>query len=119
MYKRQDKGTSDLDDLFGQVIQPRPELIETPEDAVKVVSETVPKAVDAFENTEVRTWVDNTGLYQTVGRLIKVNEDHVKLLKTNGKTCTVPFSRLSQSDSDYVASLATQHEIFVVAMSGK
>lgn len=71
--------------------------------------------VTGLENTEPRTWVDNTGDFRTDGRLIKIGDDYVKLLKENGKTCTVPMSRLSDNDSDYVRSISQQLAMFVMA----
>ncbi|WP_283431369.1 SHD1 domain-containing protein [Neorhodopirellula lusitana] len=108
--------TSDLDDLFGQTDQPALEEIATPEPAVQVVSDTR-TTNDALENTESRVWIDNTGLYRTEGRLIRIADDHIKLLKANGKTCTVPFARLSDSDSEYLQSIIDQMETYVIAMA--
>ncbi len=82
----------------------------------------VPQSADTLiglDNTESRTWVDNTGGFRTEGRLIKIGDDHVKLLKNNGKTCTVPKSRLSDADSDYVQSIAHRVALFVMATPGR
>jgi hypothetical protein len=53
-------------------------------------------------NEPVRRWVDNTGLHETIGRLVEVHPDHIRILKANGRHATVPFTRLSHHDQDYV-----------------
>ncbi len=72
-----DEGASDLDDLFDSRNTPR-------------------------DRPAVRTWVDNTGRFRTTGQLLEVAASHVRLLKENGKTCTVPLRRLSDEDFSYV-----------------
>jgi hypothetical protein len=49
-----------------------------------------------------REWVDNTGKYTTRGRLVSFLDGHVRLLKENGRTTTVPLTRLSQNDLEFV-----------------
>ena len=51
---------------------------------------------------ELRRWVDNSGEYSCRGRLIRVLDGKLQLLKDNGRTTTVPFGRLSQSDLQFV-----------------
>ena len=72
--------------------------------------------MDPLENTRVRTWVDNTGQYETVGRLIVIADDFVRLLKSNGKTCTVSNDRLCKADAAYVESIKKDVERTRVAM---
>jgi hypothetical protein len=50
----------------------------------------------------MRTWVDNTGNYSCRGRLVSLLDGHVRLLKDNGRTSTVPLSRLSANDVQFV-----------------
>ena len=75
----------DLDDLFGGK---RP-------------------AAGATVSRSVRTWMDNTGKYQTEAKLVHIAIDHIKLLKSNGKISTVPLRRLSVGDFDYVQMQAS------------
>ena len=75
----------------------------TPPQPSRLVSET--KADEAV----VRVWTDNTGQYQTVGKLVKIGTSHVRLVKENGNTTTVARSRLSQRDLDYVNGM--EHSI--------
>ena len=82
-----DDAGDDLDDLFGSAPQ-----ADVPTRVVK----------QKIESPQVRTWTDNTGKYQTVGRLVKVGETHVRLLKDNGRFTTVSKKRLSQDDLAYV-----------------
>jgi hypothetical protein len=58
----------------------------------------------------LRQWVDNTGRFTCQGRLLRIADGHVRLLKDNGRTTTVPFSRLSQGDRHFVERQASaQH----------
>jgi hypothetical protein len=60
-----------------------------------------------FRGAEYKTWVDNTGTYTVNGRLSMIYSDKVKILKENGKTTTVPLSRLSDRDFAYVQWVAS------------
>jgi hypothetical protein len=51
---------------------------------------------------ELRQWNDNTGQHSCRGRMIKMLDGKVQLLKDNGRTSTVPFSRLSSDDLAFV-----------------
>ena len=55
-----------------------------------------------YLSADARSWVDNTGQFSCVARLVAVEGGSVKLLKINGKTATAPLSRLSQSDLLFV-----------------
>jgi len=52
----------------------------------------------------VRRWIDNTGIHETIGRLVEVHPDHIRILKANGRHATVPLTRLSRHDQDYVTA---------------
>jgi hypothetical protein len=60
----------------------------------------------------VRRWIDSSGLHETIGRLVEVHPDRVRILKRNGRYTTVPMQRLSRHDQAYAATvgerLATQ-----------
>ena len=78
----------DLDDLFGfREVTPAP------------VTTTVSTEI---ERPEFRVWTDNTGRYQTVGKLVKISDTHVRLLKDNNRFSTVSKDRLSQADLAYI-----------------
>ncbi len=49
----------------------------------------------------VREWVDNTGKYRTLAKLIEVTDEHVVLLKPDGKQSKVPWNRLSLTDQEF------------------
>ncbi len=55
-----------------------------------------------LSSLSLRHWVDNTGQYAVDARLIAVADGHVRLLKANGRTATVAFSRLSDEDLSFV-----------------
>ena len=56
----------------------------------------------------MRVWTDNTGSYQTVGRLVVIAKTHVRLLKDNGRYSTVQLTRLSERDVEYVMAVAVK-----------
>ena len=91
---------SDLEELFGQNTRLQPVLQEQATHSVSFVAHVMP----------FRTWSDDTGAYQTVGRLLIIEEDKVRLLKSNGRTCSVGFGRLSNADLEYVRSQIVQYE---------
>ena len=76
-----------LDDPFGRVVP----VTETP---------------GGLDSNSLRHWTDNTGSYTIRGRLIKLLNGKVKLVKENGRTTTVPLGRLSQSDLVFVRQQA-------------
>ena len=45
----------------------------------------------------LRHWVDDTGTFSCQGRMLRMLDGKVQLLKDNGRTTTVPLARLSQS----------------------
>jgi len=55
-----------------------------------------------LESSEMRTWVDNTGKYSVNARLVRFLDGHVRLMKDTGRTTTVPMSRLSERDLEFV-----------------
>jgi hypothetical protein len=63
---------------------------------------------------EMRQWVDNTGQYSVNGRLVRFLDGKVRLLKENGRTTTVPLSRLSQSDLEFVHRQASAQQAEVM-----
>jgi hypothetical protein len=95
-----DNSVDDLDDLFG--IRPLPG--QSPS---KTAESTQPVA-DQIDELPMREWTDNTGRYQTVGRLVKVTHTHVRLLKDNERYTTVPKYRLSAADLAYVREVTQQ-----------
>jgi hypothetical protein len=55
----------------------------------------------------LRHWRDNTGRHDTLGTLVEVHPDRIRILKTNGRHSTVSRRRLSTLDRDYVLGAAT------------
>ena len=55
----------------------------------------------------LRHWRDNTGRHDTLGTLVEVHPDRIRILKTNGRHTTVSRQRLSTLDRDYVLGAAT------------
>jgi hypothetical protein len=53
----------------------------------------------------VRRWFDDSGSHDTVGRLVEVHPDHVRIIKLNGRFTTVRRSRLSTADQSYVTTM--------------
>jgi hypothetical protein len=50
----------------------------------------------------LRHWVDNTGKFTCNGRMLRMLDGKVQLLKDNGRTTTVPLARLSHGDLEFV-----------------
>jgi len=109
----EDTSESAIDDLFSQGKQ---KLADS--EVTQVVTEKkVAKSVDVLDSTKTRTWIDNTGNWGTDGRLVEVRENEIQILKTNGRTCTVPMERLSDADRAYVDSIRAQVSEFLFAMA--
>jgi len=72
-------------------------------------------ARDANGRLPLRTWVDDTGQFRVQARLIQVLDGRVRLLKTTGRTTTVPLSRLSTADRAYVAQAVARYGQQLVA----
>jgi hypothetical protein len=53
----------------------------------------------------VRTWTDHTGTHRIDAELVRVTDNEVDLKTIGGRTVTVPLSRLSAADREYVKSL--------------
>jgi hypothetical protein len=95
--------------LFGPATTPT-----TPATPPAEQPSTTPPADDLFRSADVlredgglasemnRDWVDNTGRYSTRARLVTFLDGHVRLLKENGRTTTVPLARLSENDLEFV-----------------
>ncbi|MEZ6115293.1 MAG: SHD1 domain-containing protein [Pirellulaceae bacterium] len=69
----------------------------------KFVSESSIASSEA--EAPVRLWTDNTGRYQTVGKLVRIGDGHIRILKENGHFTTVPKTRLSDADLRYVQQM--------------
>jgi hypothetical protein len=89
--------SGDLDDLFS--VKPAP--------AAQPVAVTRP-VTEQIRELPMRQWTDNTGRFHTVGRLVKVTQTHVRLLKDNDRYTTVPKHRLSAEDLEYVQEITRQ-----------
>ncbi len=89
----------DLNDLFGT---PSADAAEKAPTAVEPASDA--PSFDPFKST--RTWHDNTGHFQVDAKLVAIYSDSVRLLKANGKFCTLPVRRLSESDKNFVEHVA-------------
>ena len=92
--------SEDIDDIFG-------------------ASRGVLREAGGLASEDMRVWVDNTGSYSTRGRLLSLLDSHVRLLKDNGRTTTVPLYRLSPSDLEFVhrQASAQQAEAYQTAQS--
>jgi hypothetical protein len=104
-----------VEDLFGE-----PEAGTPADDQAPAAKESADEA-PAEEKTEqaeddpfalldaspepVRRWIDSTGRHQTIGRLVEVHPDRIRILKSNGHYTTVPLERLSRHDQSYVTQV--------------
>jgi hypothetical protein len=90
-------GGDDLEDLFG-----------------KQGSE---KILVKAQHSNLRVWQDNTGTFRTMGELKVIARDHVRILKENGRYCTVPLQRLSSTDFQLVQQIAGNYGKSVVRLA--
>lgn len=97
----------DLDALFGN---PTP-AADADEPSEEEISDPLR---ELFRSTDLRTWRDNTGTFEVQGRLAEIHPDRIRLLKDNGKYCTVPMRRLSESDQMIVQQIASNSQERVV-----
>ena len=81
-----------------------------------MVSAKTEASLDPLAETRTRVWIDNTGGFRTEGRLIEIQPDSVRLLKSTGKTCTVPIGRLSEADAAYVEGIQARIDSMPLAM---
>ena len=58
----------------------------------------------ALPSEPVRRWFDDSGSHDTVGQLVEVHPDRVRIRKLNGRFTTVAISRLSAADQNYVTA---------------
>lgn len=72
------------------------EPTETPENDPFATREAAPEPV--------RRWIDASGRHETIGRLVEVHADRVRILKANGRYAVVPMHRLSHHDQAYAAT---------------
>jgi hypothetical protein len=70
-------------------------------------------------SNELRTWVDNTGQYTCRGRLVRMLDGKVQLLKASGRTTTVPLGRLSQTDLQFVNRQASAQRAEAVGKTAR
>lgn len=96
-----------IDDLFNDDEAPNGDALEDLFSGIST-TEVHEVSLDA-SNSPIRAWADNTGLYETRGRLVYIAKDHIKLLKDNGKECTVQMRRLSKKDRQHVLKQANKH----------
>lgn len=59
----------------------------------------------ALDAEPVRRWIDASGRHETIGRLVEVRPDRVRILKPNGRCTTVPTEQLSRHDRAYVTAV--------------
>ena len=93
-----------LDDLFGT---PQPAEEAAPAAADDLFSQTQPASRP--RELSMRHWNDNTGLFSVEGRLVEVLDGKVRLMKVNGRTCTVEMRRLSAIDAEYVQQIVATY----------
>jgi hypothetical protein len=78
---------------------------EAPSEEPTEKTEDDPFAALEADPEPVRRWIDSTGRHETIGRLVEVHSDRVRILKTNGRYTTVPMQQLSRHDRAYAATV--------------
>ena len=94
----------DDNDPFAPPPPARPAAAVPPRPAVNPAADPAadPFKISALQESSVRQWTDDTGLFSVRGRLIAILDDKVRILKETGRTTTVPMTRLSRADQKYV-----------------
>jgi hypothetical protein len=119
--------SSDEDDLFGAPVeeaappadeQPAP-ADEPEEDDLFGGFGAILEQPGGLSSLSLRHWVDNTGRYTVDARLLGVVDGHVKLLKANGRTTTVAFSRLCDEDLAFVNRQAAAQQAEKLAQTAQ
>jgi hypothetical protein len=97
------EGDDELDNLFkdNSSVRPSPTQTQTLSSVHGDSSNDSAPAASERKELPLREWIDNTGTYSTVGRLVQVTETHVRLLKLNGRFTTVAKFRLCVNDLRY------------------
>jgi hypothetical protein len=75
---------------------------EDADDDLFGASQRILQEAGGMASDKMRVWVDNTGSYSVNARLVRFVDNHVQLLKANGRTTTVPLNRLSADDLRFV-----------------
>jgi hypothetical protein len=101
-----DSGEDDLDDLFGEPATDDPTAPAAEETPAEETDEE--NLDDLFGSMHTRRWMDDTGQHSTEGHLVMIRRDSIRILKSNGRHCTVPYDRLSDVDYDYVQAIAAR-----------
>ena len=66
------------------------------------------RTISPAQTRAARTWVDATGQFKVVATLVRKSPTNVILLTEAGKEVTVPISRLSEADREFLASINSQ-----------
>ena len=93
-----------VDEELESLFEDEVEVEDGAADGAKLFHQTFP--LIAMEKLPMRGWVDDTGGYFTMGYLVEVHVDFIRLLKKNGRHCTVSWNRLSKLDQEYVSRVA-------------
>jgi hypothetical protein len=83
---------------------------EEEKDPLFGASPSVLHEAGGLASNELRLWKDNTGKFSCQGRLVQFRNGHVRLMKDNGRTTTVPLARLSNRDLEFVNRQAAAHQ---------
>jgi len=114
------------DDLFGPPSVEKPAEEATPpaddnkvDDDIFGKSQSILEMPGGLASHELRRWVDDTGMFSCRGRLVRVLDGKVQLLKDTGRTTTVPMNRLSQSDFQFVTRQASAQKAEAVSKTAQ
>jgi hypothetical protein len=83
--------------------------------AIAIVSSAGAVAQDSAE----RSWMDATGRYKIVGRLIDVKDNVAFIETSDGKTVKIPLTKLSKEDRDFLESKDSPFEVLEESDSKK
>jgi hypothetical protein len=64
----------------------------------------------AEQTSELRTFADATGKFSVKAKVVRITESQVTLLTDAGKAVTLPLSKLSQADQEFLRSQAEEKD---------
>lgn len=75
--------------------------------------------VSSTSQGQMRTWTDHTGKYRTEAEMVDAQDGMVRLKKSDGSVVTVPLTKLSEADQEFVHRQTSHDESTGIEASGE
>ncbi len=73
-------------------------------------TQTILEMPGGLASHSLRHWVDDTGSFSCEGRMLRMLDGKVQILKSTGRTTTVLLARLSKGDLEFVNRQASAQQ---------